>query len=492
MRILIVDDEFMIREWLVHTIKSLPLAIDLINTAANGEEALSILENQGYDLLFIDLQMPKMHGIELLKQVHGKYPRIRSVILTSHEEFKFAQEALRFQALDYILKNECTKDKLMEILGSCMENSMQQPFPEKRSKILQDILEGTNHPASGLAIAEMFPSYTNQPVFAAAITYMDAMSIPGNNTSFHSEDGTITALGEIGSIGDIMYLLYAVTDITHNSNQHLLKLRFMQDATKRLGCKIACGKTINTLFETGSSIVQANRGFRRLFYSEELFTCSLFPEQPVDTMQMEHLCALVTDAIRTYDKDRTMLSMEELKQYILSNHPSDIEYVKDTYVALVSTYIICNEKDSTKVQTTLSSIKGLTASIDSYANLVALAESCLYGQEGSYCLHLSPSVKEAVKFIESDYQNINSASDIAIHVHLNLDHFSRVFKKELGVPVSTYLIHYKLDIAALMIKSSTLSIKEISQRIGVSNVSYFAKRFKERFHMQPIVYRMHR
>ena len=68
MKILIVDDEMMIKEWLKYTISTLGFEISLLDTASNGLEALEKAEAEQYDLIFIDITMPKMNGIELLKR----------------------------------------------------------------------------------------------------------------------------------------------------------------------------------------------------------------------------------------------------------------------------------------------------------------------------------------------------------------------------------------------------------------------------------------
>lgn len=72
MKILIVDDEMMIKEWLSITISSLPFSITTIETASNGQEALQKIENSNFDLILIDVMMPKMNGLELLKRVNEK------------------------------------------------------------------------------------------------------------------------------------------------------------------------------------------------------------------------------------------------------------------------------------------------------------------------------------------------------------------------------------------------------------------------------------
>ena len=99
--ILIVDDENHLR-------RSLSLILQKENyhveTAANAEDALDCLQEHQYDLMFLDLNMPGMTGIELLVEVHRKYPRMPVLILTAHGALESAIQAVRLGARDYLIK----------------------------------------------------------------------------------------------------------------------------------------------------------------------------------------------------------------------------------------------------------------------------------------------------------------------------------------------------------------------------------------------------
>ena len=99
--ILIVDDENRLR-------LSLSLILQKENyrveTAANAEEALDCLKSHEYDLMFLDLNMPGMSGIDLLVEVHGHYPHMPVLILTAHAALESAIQAVRLGARDYLIK----------------------------------------------------------------------------------------------------------------------------------------------------------------------------------------------------------------------------------------------------------------------------------------------------------------------------------------------------------------------------------------------------
>ncbi|MGG1554615.1 response regulator transcription factor [Paenibacillus ferrarius] len=115
-QILVVDDEPLILKGLVLMIKQHPHAFEGIRTASNGAEALRMMEESMPQLLFTDIRMPKMDGLELCKQVHEKYPLIQKVIISGYSDFSYAQQGMSFGVKEYLLK-PFTPVKIHELLN---------------------------------------------------------------------------------------------------------------------------------------------------------------------------------------------------------------------------------------------------------------------------------------------------------------------------------------------------------------------------------------
>ena len=99
--ILIVDDEDGLRLSLSLILQKEKYRVE---TAANAEEALDRLKLQEYDLLFLDLNLPGMSGIDLLLEVHRQFPHLPVLILTAHAALESAIQAVRLGARDYLIK----------------------------------------------------------------------------------------------------------------------------------------------------------------------------------------------------------------------------------------------------------------------------------------------------------------------------------------------------------------------------------------------------
>jgi DNA-binding NtrC family response regulator len=100
-KILVVDDEKNIRITIKRCLESPEYSID---EAINGEEAITKLETSVYDLLLLDLKLPGVNGMEILKLVKEKFPSMKVVIISAHGTIQIAVESLKAGALDFLEK----------------------------------------------------------------------------------------------------------------------------------------------------------------------------------------------------------------------------------------------------------------------------------------------------------------------------------------------------------------------------------------------------
>lgn len=105
-RVMIVDDDKLARLGLETMLPWNRYGMAVVGDAANGAKALELLEDVPVDLLFVDLEMPIMSGLDFIKAARVRYPSLQFVVLTFHEDFACVQAALRLGVLDYISKLE--------------------------------------------------------------------------------------------------------------------------------------------------------------------------------------------------------------------------------------------------------------------------------------------------------------------------------------------------------------------------------------------------
>lgn len=116
-RVLIVDDDFLVRTYLKQMIDWEEHGFYIIGDAKNGQEALELLQRDTADILIADMSMPIMDGIELTRRVKKFSPRTHILILSCHDDFVYVKEAMKLGIDDYLLKNNLTEDTLLEALN---------------------------------------------------------------------------------------------------------------------------------------------------------------------------------------------------------------------------------------------------------------------------------------------------------------------------------------------------------------------------------------
>lgn len=103
-QVLIADDEPIIREGIRDCIDWAALGMEVAAEAEDGEEALELVGQLHIDIVLVDMNMPFMDGIELIRRLREERPECRCLIISGHDEFAYAQEAVRLGVEDYILK----------------------------------------------------------------------------------------------------------------------------------------------------------------------------------------------------------------------------------------------------------------------------------------------------------------------------------------------------------------------------------------------------
>ncbi|OPH58173.1 hypothetical protein BC351_24870 [Paenibacillus ferrarius] len=116
-RVVVVEDEHKIRRNTVQKIEDSGLSFEVVGTASNGLDALTIIHSLQPDVVFTDIIMPKMDGLALIKQLRNDNPEIHIVILSGYSEFEYAKSAMKLGVRDYLLK-----PLKLEALIDCLSN----------------------------------------------------------------------------------------------------------------------------------------------------------------------------------------------------------------------------------------------------------------------------------------------------------------------------------------------------------------------------------
>lgn len=125
MNVLIVDDDKLARKGLVAIMDWKKYGFEVVGDVQNGRKALEFLRNHPVDIVFTDIDMPEIDGLELMQMCGEEFPEIKFVILSVYESFSYAQTAIRMGALDYISKISFSPEECGTILERVRAKYMQ-------------------------------------------------------------------------------------------------------------------------------------------------------------------------------------------------------------------------------------------------------------------------------------------------------------------------------------------------------------------------------
>ena len=128
---LIIDDEKAVHTVITHFVQWQSLGLEQPHSAWNGEEGLALMRELHPDIVFVDMNMPVLDGPSFLQKAAAEFPKVKLIVVSGYDEFRYARTALQSKAVDYILKPISSDD-----LNKALANAVQQlnsergiPFP---------------------------------------------------------------------------------------------------------------------------------------------------------------------------------------------------------------------------------------------------------------------------------------------------------------------------------------------------------------------------
>jgi two-component system alkaline phosphatase synthesis response regulator PhoP len=153
--ILIIDDEAALRQTLARILQQAGFEV---TTAENGDQGLSFIETTNFDLIFMDLRMPGMPGMDALKLIHASFPNLPVVLFTAQPDLNSAVEALRNGATDYLLKPlkpQAVIERAQSILASQQKENRKREIALQIEALQMELKSLTNGQTGPLQAASL-------------------------------------------------------------------------------------------------------------------------------------------------------------------------------------------------------------------------------------------------------------------------------------------------------------------------------------------------
>jgi DNA-binding NarL/FixJ family response regulator len=130
-RVVLADDQRTVREGLELVLRMLP-DVDVVGTAANGAEALALVEATRPDVVLMDLRMPQVDGVEATGRLRAEYPQVRVVVLTTYADDESVFTALKAGARGYLTKDAGSEEIARAIARVAAGEAMLDPAVQAR------------------------------------------------------------------------------------------------------------------------------------------------------------------------------------------------------------------------------------------------------------------------------------------------------------------------------------------------------------------------
>ncbi|WP_343084796.1 response regulator [Blautia producta] len=505
---LIVDDEIVMRRGLSF-IPWEKAGVCLAGTASSGMEALEIIKQKDIQILFTDIQMPDINGLELIRAANLLNPSIQSVLLTGHNNFNYAKEAISLHVYDYILK-PCDPDEVLEIIGKLAkkieeETQYKQINQDTISEIQKQTLQNT-----------LLQIYTNQNItnhelltlkdsdFFKSGLYLAAQGIcsagdTGKIESFlkDQDDPCFSFVYFFPANNKFVLLIKSCGSIPDTTERVSAWLCSMQETLlQEHNCTISIG-----LGKETSSCQEISEAYRTAMESSDLF----FSHSETTFISYDSVSGLLNQADSGPVCQKILSQLEQRNYTLIRESLSELtELYRASWntaskirltmidLCLLASGLVAQKKNEAfsglKAEQLLSinQADSLSALIDQTLQILTHCIDDLNGTSDTSYHHI---VKDCLTYIEAHYTEDISISKAALDIHVNADYLARILKKEYGLPFSQILTNIRLEKACSLLCDMDLSISEVSCRTGFRDFRYFGQVFKTRYKMTPREYR---
>jgi two-component system response regulator YesN len=527
--LVIVDDERGIIELIKNLIDFNRINVEIVGEAENGVEAYNLISEKRPDVVITDIRMPGMTGIELIAKVNEDNLGVSFVVISGYRDFDYAQNALKFGAVGYLLKPIKKNDlnNLLEQLDDKKENSvareikvqsMQEQLETSmnllRKNTLWDLLSGElGRIRNGLQVIQSKTFFHFKPgKFCVALVKIDCNLETGTH---YPTDSIEVIMGkfirkiqpdcfetEYVCEKTMGYLIFNYAPGKHLSLEQ--KLQYFYDLLRSDAYKyvffditVAFGKEEDEIGKIGNSSQTALEALHHridLGCGSILNYNTLIKEYPtVQVGLSDSDQKKLRKYIESLNKPACLNLIHTLIRDHLNNHGGKafglyryckdlLSYIDELVFNLLETRPFEPGRYHEKIEN-CTTIAGLERVCHNYA--ADILEFCITEKENQ---DYKP-IRLIKQYIQEHYAQSVSLEDVARLVHFNPVYVSAVFKKETGMSFTGYLTEVRMEEAKKLLKTTSLSVAEIARIVGYNDARYFSQLFIKLVGIKPVEFR---
>lgn len=463
MRILLAEDEMIERKAMVKFLQENFQDMEVVGEAANGRMAVEMALEKQPDIMFVDIQMPGLNGLEAIEKIQAHNPAIRFILVSAYDSFAYAKEAMRFGIKDYILKPGRKEEIVKTLLRVAKEIKAEKEHHAREDALLKEqlLMKMMQQPIAQDAVRlqkQCFPAMKSAAFFVIKAT--------SSITEVEQELSDLLACEIILLEQQHAWIMGAISDKLLEKSVLLRAAKQLQEAMPGLfiGISEPCislQKMPDAYQEAYAACMQleGTDGRHYGFYQAEQ---KAIPNQRLVEQITSHIEAgNATEAVLFFKKNNKVLSDGERE---------------DLYIQVKQ---LLTKYDTPLPQGSFTTLK----TEEAWQRFIHLC--CV--QMGEY-LSSRQTIMRVKAYVQEHFRDSLTLEEVAGVVQLSPNYLSNLFKQEVGETFIDYVTHVRLEKAKELLKDNAYTLKEISFMIGYKDPNYFSRVFKKHCDLSPSQY----
>lgn len=497
-RTLVVEDEEKIAASICGKISSLDEDFMIVGQAANGKEALEKIEIFHPQVVFTDISMPEMDGMELAKQIRKSSPNMVIVIISGYSDFSYARQSIKYGVFNYLLK-PLKEDELLETMFDIKKSLSHFAVSEQRHMIYSDKFD----------VAPARPEFfllSNICIGNVIYNVLDDEVL-----RFYTEQTGHVQWSKIMSELFEEEIEWFIAD-EHTPNQKMIAVKIKNAEKEDL---LEMMQKIPLLVQEYTVLPVSICSTRQEVPKEEIWdytkrlrnimkqrlvighNCRFFLEE--DEQASKDMLGIVKMKLNTYiknyfistDLESFLNEMQTIFKFMESNHAPQ-ENIEKVCIYIIRLLELSkagqgNGYLSDIQERMIQSISMSVSEKELFENL--LEEFCKINRFMEE-IQESNIEKRILGYVDEHYLSIESLEKVAEEFGYNYAYLSRLFKKKVGASMNRYITEKKMKLAKeLLEKNKDMTLVEISEMCGYNDYRYFNRVFKAETGVTPSEYR---
>lgn len=531
-QLLIVDDQPDLVEDLATMLPWSGIGIGAVYQAGSGMEALDIMSVTPIDIVITDIRMPGLSGLDLIAQIRESWSHVKCILLSGYNDFEYAQQALKSQASDYLLK-PVEDEELLKAVGAAIAEldsrwrevashqgaiaTLRDNMPIVRSHLLGSLTKGQRYSTEELerrlAMVDL-PLAAGAPVHMLLLRMEDYFNDQSESDSSLFQFAICNIADEIFSedsrlwytrdeYGYFVFLILPQAGAAPDDAGIEQKLAHLQHYVKlylKGTVSIVLSQQISFPGDLAATYENLVGSFRQRIGSERDFLFTLAgevaePGGQANTLSQLYQPPLLYHLLEAGQWEQARGKLAAIFGELEHKRGDSHEHILETYYAIASSLSYSIHKNKLWMADILGAEFNRMLGGPHFHTISQLrswteeAVDAFRARMNDRAQDSRSGIIQKVQDYAVRHLDTASLQSIADHVYLNPSYLSKVYKLETGEGISEYLSRMKMETAAHMLRSSGDKIYEIAARVGYQKTSYFIKVFKDRYGITPQEFR---